>query len=241
MTDRHTVRSYDEDLKGLTATILEMGALAESQFARAAKAMATRDTALAREVIEGDARVDALERDVNERSIRLLALRQPMADDLRYIISGFKISADLERIGDYAANLGKRVLVLDRLPETPLVRELEPMADMALVMLRDTLQAYRDRDIDRAMDAWNQDEPLDDLYDVVVKKMSGVMMEDPSLIGACAHLMFIARNIERIGDHATNIAENIYFFISGLPLRMVHPKPAPTTVETDTPDGPETE
>lgn len=224
MVDKHTVRSYDEDLKGLTLAVLRMGGLAESQFAEATEALLSRNVDLARTVIASDQRIDALEREVNDSAIRLLALRQPMADDLRYIVSAFKIAANLERIGDYAANIGKRVMVLEGLNDTPLINLIEPMIAAARDILRETLDAYGEQDLDRAMEAWSRDKPLDNLYEALLRDLSSAMMDNPSLICEGAHLMFIARNIERIGDHAKNIAENIYFFVSGLPLRMVHPR-----------------
>lgn len=224
MADKHTVRSYDDDLNTLTLAVLRMGGLAESQFADATQALLTHNTDLARTVIDSDQRIDALESEVNDSAIRLLALRQPMADDLRYVVSAFKISANLERIGDYAANIGKRALVLESLDETPLINLIEPMVVAARHILRETLDAYAAQDLDRAMEAWSRDKPLDKLYETLLRDLSSAMMDNPALVCEGSHLMFIARNIERIGDHAKNIAENIYFFVSGLPLSMAHPR-----------------
>ncbi|MBK1664418.1 phosphate transport system regulatory protein PhoU [Rhodospirillum rubrum] len=224
MSTEHTVRSFDEELKTLVKTVLRMGGLAEAQLANAVQALVRRDSDLAGRVVSSDGRIDAIEQEINDFAIRMLALRQPMADDLRGIVGALKISSDLERIGDYASNVGKRTLVLNQLAPVKPVTTIPTMARLVQDMVKDTLDAYVERDLDKAVMAWSRDDEVDELYTSLFRELVTYMMEDPRTITACTHLMFIAKNIERIGDHATNIAETVHYLVSGNPLRAARPK-----------------
>ncbi|CCG06764.1 phosphate signaling complex protein PhoU [Pararhodospirillum photometricum] len=224
MNAEHTVRSFDEDLKTLVKAVLRMGGLAEAQLANAVQALVRRDSDLAGQVVAADARIDALEQEINDHAVRLLALRQPMAADLRAIIGALKISGDLERIGDYASNVGKRVLVLNQLPPARPVASIPGMSRLVRDILNDTLDAYGTQDLHKAVEAWSRDEEVDHLYTALFRELVSCMMEDARNISACSHLLFVAKNIERIGDHTTNVAENIHFLVSGTPLRAARPK-----------------
>jgi phosphate transport system protein len=201
-----------------------MGGLAESQLAAAIDAVARRDSELAARVIEGDERVDQLEREMDNLAIRLLALRQPMARDLREIVVALKIASDLERIGDYATNVAKRSIALAQSPPIRPVHALPRMATLALRLVKDVIDAFVERDADKALAVWVGDEELDEMYANLFRVFLTYMMEDPRNIGSCTHLLFMAKNIERIGDHATNIAENVYFLVHGTPLTQERPK-----------------
>jgi phosphate transport system protein len=224
MPDQHIIKSYDQELDRLSKMIVEMGGLAESQLADAIEAVTKRDSDLAARVIQDDEKVDQLERDLDNLAIRLLALRQPMARDLREIVAALKIAADIERICDYAANVAKRSIALAQSPPVQLVHALPRMAHLALLLVKDVIDAYVARDADKAMRVWNRDEELDAMYASVFREFLTYMMEDPRNIGACTHLLFMAKNIERIGDHATNIAENLYYLVHGTPLTEARPK-----------------
>jgi phosphate transport system protein len=220
----HVVKSYDEELERLNKIIIEMGGLAESQIAAATDAVAKRDSVLAASVIEGDLRVDQLERDLDNLAVRVLALRQPMARDLREIVAALKIGSDLERICDYAANVAKRSIVLAQSPPTEPVHALPRMAHLALLLVKDVIDAYVERNADKAIIVWTRDEELDEMYASLFREFLTYMMEDPRNIGVYTHLMFMAKNVERIGDHATNIAENVYYMVHGTPLTQARPK-----------------
>jgi phosphate transport system protein len=224
MASEHIIKSYDEELARLNNTITEMGGLAETQIAAAIEAVVKRDSDLAAEVVETDAQVDQLEHDVDNLVIRLLALRQPMARDLREIISALRIASDLERICDYAANVAKRTIALNQAPPVRPVFALPRMARLAQALTKDVLDAYVARDADKAMVVWMRDEELDEMYSGLFRELLTYMMEDPRNITACTHLLFMAKNIERIGDHATNIAETVYFLVNGKPLTQTRPK-----------------
>ena len=215
----HTVKSYDEELALLVSTIARMGALAESQLANAVQAMLQRDSDLANQVVTEDVTIDELEQDVHKRVVRLLALRQPLAIDLRHIVIGLKVSSDLERIADYATNLAKRSIVLNQFPLVNPVTGIVRMSRLAQELIRDVIDAYIERDRDKAITTWRRDEEVDEMYVSLFRELVTYMMEDPRNITACTHLMFMAKNIERIGDHVTNIAESIHFLIEGTPLR----------------------
>jgi phosphate transport system protein len=231
MAAEHIIKSYDEELGRLNNMIVEMGGLAESQLASAIDAVAKRDSELAALVVEGDAKVDELERELDNLAIRLLALRQPMASDLRRIFAALKIGSDLERICDYAANIAKRSIALAQIPPIQPVHALPRMGALALVLVRDVIDAYVESDADKALDVWRRDEELDEMYSSLFREFLTYMMEDPRNIGACTHLLFMAKNIERIGDHATNIAENLYFLVHGTPLTAVRPKGDKSSLE----------
>jgi len=224
MAAEHIIKSYDEELARLNSMIVEMGGLAESQLATAMEAVDERDSELAARVIEADDKVDQLERDVDNLAIRLLALRQPMARDLREIVAAFKIGSDLERICDYAVNVAKRAIALAQAPPIQPVHSLPRMAHFALLEVKDVIDAYVARDADKAFAVWVRDEELDEMYANLFRVFLTYMMEDPRNIGPCTHLLFMAKNIERIGDHATNIAENVYYLVNGVPLTEARPK-----------------
>lgn len=224
MSKDHIVRSFSEELRKLTNIISQMGGVAESQVEAAVQAVARRDVDLATRVLRSDSRVDDYEREITSQVIRMLALRQPMAQDLREIVSALKISGDLERIGDYAANVAKRSMVLSQLPAVRPVQTIPRMGRMVEEIMKDVLDAYIERDVDKAIGAWRRDEELDDLYTSLFREVLTYMMEDPRIITPCTHLLFMAKNLERIGDHATNIAEIIHFLVVGAPLTAERPK-----------------
>jgi phosphate transport system protein len=223
-TLHHTVRSYDDELKALDQTITRMGDLAEAQLQSAIQALVRRDGEIGHQVVQADARIDDLEHQVSALAVRLLALRQPVAQDLREVVAALKISSDLERIGDYAANIGKRVIALAQTAPFKLPAGIPRMGWLAQKIIKDVLGAYNDRDAEKALAAWQSDEEVDETYSGLFRELLTHMMEDPRNIGACTHMLFIAKNIERIGDHATNIAETVYYMVVGEPLDAVRPK-----------------
>ncbi|HNV06903.1 MAG: phosphate signaling complex protein PhoU [Dokdonella sp.] len=214
-TSEHIVKSYDEELDRLTGEILRMGDLALNELEAAINAAMERDSETAQSIVDSDQEVDKLELEVSHDVIRLLALRQPMAGDLREVLAALRIASDIERIGDYAANVAKRAIALNRVERVRPVFSLPRLGKLAGDILGEVLLAYRDRDADRALLAWARDEELDGLYTGMFRELLTYMMEDPRTITACTHLLFMAKNIERIGDHATNIAENVYFIVHG--------------------------
>jgi phosphate transport system protein len=179
---------------------------------------------LARKVIAGDAELDSLEDRIDDAAVRLIALRQPMAIDLREVIAALKISSDLERIGDYAANVAKRSIALNQAPPVPSASAIPRLARLVQNILKDTLDAYGERDAERAIDVWHRDEEVDEMYTGLFRELLTYMMEDVRNITPCTHLLFIAKNIERMGDHATNIAEIIHFLVTGKRLEGGRPK-----------------
>lgn len=216
MEHDHIVKSFDEDLGRIDAIIAEMGGLAERQLAEAIEAMVKRDTELAEKVIQSDKRIDALEMELDDHAVRLLALRQPMAEDLRLVIAALKLASNLERIGDYAKNVAKRTLILSTMdPVGNATQTLARMAGQVQAMIKNVLDAYGARDINKAEDVRLSDEEVDLMHTSLFRELLTYMMEDPRNITASTHLLFIAKNIERIGDHATNIAETIYYRIKG--------------------------
>jgi phosphate transport system protein len=236
MPAEHIVKSYDEELQRLNKMVVEMGGLAESQLAAAIEAVQERDSELAARVIEDDAKVDQLERELDNLAIRLLALRQPMARDLREIFVALKIASDLERICDYCANVAKRSIALAQAPPIQPAHALPRMAHFALLLVKDVIDAYVEHDADKALDVWNRDEELDEMYASLFREFLTYMMEDPRNIGTCTHLLFMAKNIERIGDHATNIAENLYYLVHGTPLTQARPKGDTSSMQIVAPD-----
>ncbi len=219
-TGDHIVKSYDEELQRLTGEIQRMGDLALTELEAAIAAVIERDTEAAERIVKSDAEVDALELEVSHDVIRLLALRQPMARDLREVMAALRIASDIERIGDYAANVAKRAIALNQVAPVRPVYALPRLAEIAADLIREVLAAYHDRDADRALLAWARDEELDVLYTSMFRELLTYMMEDPRNITPCTHLLFMAKNIERIGDHATNIAENIYFLVHGTQIGL---------------------
>lgn len=222
--DGHTVRSFEDELTQLTNVIVRMGGLAEAQLAGAIHAVVRRDSDLSSRVIASDVKIDEMEQEIHAATVRLLALRQPVADDLRAIVAALKISADLERIGDYAANVAKRSMVLNQLPPVKPVTAVPAMGRLVQDIINDVLDAYVERDVEKALTVWHRDEEVDEMHTSLFRELLTYMMEDPRNITASTHLMFIAKNIERIGDHATNIAETIHFLVKGKTIVLPRPK-----------------
>ncbi|MBF0169426.1 MAG: phosphate signaling complex protein PhoU [Alphaproteobacteria bacterium] len=233
MATEHSIKSYDEELEHLSKAIAQMGGLAEGQLSSAIQAVAKRDSDLASRVVSQDARVDELEQEVDALSLRMLALRQPVAVDLRAIVSSIKIASDIERIADYAANVAKRAMILNSMPPVKPVSAVPRMGRLVQEIFKEVLDALVERDADKALEVWKRDEEVDDMYTSIFRELITYMMEDPRTITACTHLLFIAKNIERIGDHATNIAELIYFLVHGKPLKGARPKKDTTTTPHD--------
>src|SRR5687767_472897 len=220
----HIVKAFTEQLESLANTVAQMGGLAEAQFANAIEAIAKRDGKLAEAAIGSDERVDRCQQMIEEQALKLLALRQPMAVDLRATLAAIKIANELERIGDLAKNIGKRALVLNREPPIRLTQSLARMGRQSLAQLKMVLDAYSDRDAEAARNVWRHDEEIDELYNSLFRELLTYMMEDPRTIGLCTHLLFVAKNIERAGDHATNIAETVYHMVTGAFMRIERPK-----------------
>lgn len=216
MEQTHIVKSFDGELKSINTTLAEMGGMAEAQLAKAVRALVNRDVDMAREVIADDVRIDHLETELDRDAIRLIALRQPMAADLRMVITALKTSANLERIGDYAKNVAKRTITLAEMPTVGnTTHTIERMAQLAQGLVGSVLDAYVRRDLAGADDVRRRDEEIDQLHTSLFRELLTHMIEDPHNITACTHLLFIAKNVERIGDHATNIAEYVHFMVSG--------------------------
>ena len=222
--NEHIVKSYDQELKRLHAILTEMGGLVESQVALAVRAVVDKDAAAANRAIETDPKVDALEREAEQFVIRLIALRQPMAQDLRQIISALKITGDLERIGDYAANVAKRSMVLAQFHLPYSLTGLAHMGRLVQENLKLIIDAVGEADADKALTVWRSDAAIDEIYDALFRELVTYMMEDPRNITPCTHLLFIAKNLERVGDHATNVAELVYYTVKGVPLTDQRPK-----------------
>ncbi len=221
----HTLRAYDEDLDAITAELARMGGLAEAEVADSIRAIARRNVALAQTVISRDAGLDAMEMDIERKAIRLIALRQPVADDLRRTVAAMKVSMNLERIGDLAKNIAKRAIVIAQSePVTPLTGSIERMGELVTTRLKDVLDALSSREVERAVAVWSLDHEVDEHYDTIFRELLTYMMGDPRTITACAHLLFVAKNLERIGDHATNIAEILHYEITGVELTDERPK-----------------
>ncbi|MFL9842438.1 phosphate signaling complex protein PhoU [Sphingomonas sp. ST-64] len=213
----HTVKAFDEDIKHLRALISQMGGLAEQAIGDAMLALSRNDTALAREVRDKDKAIDAIEAEVEKLAVRVIALRAPMADDLREVVAALKIAAVVERIGDYAKNIAKRVpkIHIEGEERIDAVSVLPAMAQLASEMVHDVLDAFSARDAEAAIRVCERDNRLDDFYDSIFRTLVTYMVENPRTISEVAHLLFVAKNIERIGDHATNVAEMVYFAATG--------------------------
>jgi phosphate transport system protein len=221
----HTTRAFDADLQELARKIAEMGRLDGEQIADAIDALVKRDTALAKRVIAADDRVDALQRQIEEKAATTMARRQPMAVDLREILGALRISNDLERIGDLAENVAKRMMLVTeehRLNEV--VLQLRHMVDVVRDQLARVLQSYERRDVALALDVWRKDQEIDALNTGLFRELLTFMMEDPRNITFCTHMLFCAKNIERMGDHATNIAETVYYIVQGSEFKEERPK-----------------
>ena len=232
----HIVSSFDADLESLRSSIAEMGGVAERMMADSVSALVRRDTALAQTVIGTDARLDKLQRDVEERAILTIARRQPLGIDLREVVSAIRISGDIERIGDLAKNCAKRVLAIsDGFQAQKIVLGVQHISDLVMEQLKDVLDAYAQHDLDRALDVWRRDDSIDALYTSLFRELLTYMMEDPRNISFCAHLLFAGKNIERIGDHTTNIAETIHYLVTGQSLDAERPKDDRTTAPLSEP------
>jgi phosphate transport system protein len=221
----HTSRAFDSDLQEIARSVAEMGGLVERQITDAIRALVERDTDLAERVIATDPAIDALQREIEEKAILTIARRQPMAVDLREIVGATRVCNDLERIGDHAKHIGKRVVALDDdfYPQK-LIRGVEHMSAMVSALLKQVLDAYASRDVPAALVVWKGDEEVDALCTSLFRELFTYMMEDPRNITFCMHLMFCAKDIERMGDHATNIAETVYYMIEGRPITEQRPK-----------------
>ncbi|QFU15516.1 phosphate signaling complex protein PhoU [Microvirga thermotolerans] len=221
----HIVRSYDEDLQSLRRRISEMGGIAEKMLVDAVAALVRSDMPLAQSVISSDSRLDLLQREVEESAILTIARRQPLAVDLRETISAIRVSGDVERIGDLAKNIAKRALAIGgEFQAQKIVAGVQHMSDLVLGQLKDVLDAYAQQDTVRALDVWQRDGAIDALYTSLFRELLTYMMEDPRNISFCTHLLFCAKNIERIGDHTTNIAETVYYLVTGETLAIDRPK-----------------
>jgi phosphate transport system protein len=237
--NQHIVSAYDSEIKELQKKIAEMGGIAEKMLSDALEAIETRDVNLAQQIILTDARLDGLQREVDEQSILTIARRQPMAVDLRDIFVVSQIAGDIERVGDLVKNIGKRIIAMEgHFPPKSLLSGLRNMSLLALGQFKAVLDAYTQKDVDAAVAVWSNDGGIDKLYNSLFRELLTYMMEDPRNITFCTHLLFSAKNIERIGDHATNIAERIYYVVTGGTLTVARPKgddgPVMATIETDT-------
>ena len=227
------VKSFHDQLEGLGTSIIQMGGLCETQLTDAIEAMARRDLGLAEKIVGLDSRIDALEAQIELQAIRLLALRQPVASDLRETLGALKISVDLERIGDLAKNVAKRAIVVSReATDQNLVQGLVRMGRLSLTQLKNVLDAYSRRDENMAMTVWKCDDEIDEIYNSLFRELLTYMMEDPKKISLSTHLLFIAKNFERIGDHATNIAETVCYIVTGSKLEDPRPKSDVTATTT---------
>ncbi|HET6467231.1 MAG TPA: phosphate signaling complex protein PhoU [Geminicoccaceae bacterium] len=222
---RHIVRAYDEELNALTRLITHMGGIVERQVAEAVRALVERDVELAQKIVAGDKQVDELEEEIDQLVIRLLATRQPMAVDLRIIAMALKISNDLERASDYASGIAKRAIRLAEQPQLKAFITIPRMAQTCEEMLKQVLDAYIERDAERAMEVWQRDPEVDAYYNQLFRELITYIIEDPRTTSVCIDLMFIAKNLERIGDHATNIAEKIHYMIHGAQINRARAKP----------------
>jgi len=221
----HTVTAYDQELQALENGISRMGGLAEQQLRLALSAISNADPELAIKAIASDPEIDAMQREVEEMAVQLIARRQPVAVDLRVVLSALRTASDIERIGDLAKSTAKRLAQFDEKAWlSPMTKSLTAIGDLALIQLKTVLDAYSQRNLDQALLVWNRDEELDRQYNALFRELLTYMMEDPRTISFSAHLLFCAKNIERIGDHCTNIAEIAAYIITGEPITDERPK-----------------
>jgi len=220
----HIVKAFSEELERLAADVAAMGGLAESLVSDALEAAATRDGDLAADVMARDVQVDDMQRDIEKKIIRLLALRQPIAQDLRVCIAALKIVADLERVGDLAKSIARRVPTLNESDPTPFAASVDRMGKLVLGHLHQVLDAYATGQTSQAVGVWERDDDVDEHYNALFRELVGAMTEDPAMIGPGAHLLFIAKNLERIGDHATNIAEVVHYLVTGREIASERPR-----------------
>ncbi len=215
MATGHTIKAFDEDLDRLRALISEMGGLAEHAIRESMRCLVQRDVDGAAKIVEDDKRLDALEIETEKRAVQLIALRAPMAADLRDVVAAMKISSVVERIGDYAKNIAKRVPLLEDVNDIEPLSLMPEMAKIATQMVHDVLTAFVERDAETAVRVIERDKAVDDFYNSIFRTLLTYMMENPGNIGQSTHLLFIAKNVERVGDHATNIAEMVYYAATG--------------------------
>lgn len=221
----HIVKSYDRDLESLGRRIAEMGGVAEKMLSEAMDALSAFDVDLAQRVVASDPRLDTLQREIEETSIMTIARRQPLAVDLRECVAAIRISGDIERIGDLAKNIAKRTMKIASEARVPrAIVGLKSMHEIAAMQLKDSLDAYAMRDVERAQAVWENDADLDALEDSVFRDLLTFMMEDPRNISFCTHLLFCSKNLERIGDHTTNISETVVYLVTGEPMPVERPK-----------------
>ena len=233
MNSAHIMTAFDRDLEATQALVLRMGGLVETALLDAAEALDARDEDLAARVRAGDAAIDALEDQINSDCARLIALRAPTAGDLRTVLTVMKIAAALERAGDYAKNLAKRTVLLSQMPQVPGASgSIRRLAKAVVVMLTDALDAYIRRDAKLAEDVRQRDREIDQMYNSIFREFLTHMMEDPRNIGPCMHLHFIAKNIERVGDHATSVAEQVIYLVTGSMPEDDRPKVDSTGIVT---------
>ena len=224
MTD-HTVSAFDAELKDLQRTIAEMGGIAERMLSDAVEALSRQDTRLAQKIVATDQRLDTLQREIEEMAILTIARRQPMAVDLRDVIATIRIANDLERVGDLVKNMAKRILAMENnFPPHKLLVGLNGITMLALQQFKTVIDSYTARDAMAALSVWQRDGEIDNLYNSLFRELLTYMMEDPRNITFCIHLMFCAKNIERMGDHATNIAETVYYLVTGENLALDRPR-----------------
>jgi len=227
---QHIVTSFEDDLQGLSRSIAEMGGRAEQIVEHSIAALLGADASLAHEVIEADKKVDALHRQIEESAILVIARRQPLAQDLRETVAAIRIASDLERIGDLGKNIAKRAVVIQNETFSQKVRVgVEHLAELGLRQVKKVLDAYASRDVEKAREVCAQDQEIDAVYTSLFRELLTYMMEDPRNITMCTHLLFCAKNLERIGDHATNIAETVFYLITG--EQWVEPRQSSTRVD----------
>ena len=231
MAKEHTVRAFTQELELLKAKVFEMAKECERQLAKAVHSLVERDMLLARDIIQGDSKINRLQSEVDELAIRILALRQPMALDLRNIVAAQKMAADFERIADYIANIAKHLINLDSISLKKPIRAIVAMANSALEMLRDVLAAYQELDAEKAVEIWHRDKEIDKIYFSLLTQLRTTMIEDSTSVTPSTTLLFMGRCCERIGDHITNVAENVEYIVSGemyhgrpMGLRSAHPE-----------------
>ena len=225
-SEEHIVTAYDQELEQLSRLISQMSGQVEAQFASAMKAVESRNDELADQVRGADKEIDKLEDEIEALAVKTIALRQPMANDLRYIVASMKTAADIERIGDYAKNIAKRTIVLNQVPRLPVTRSVMRMGQTVSEMMKDVFDAYLQGDAEKAIEVWEADEDVDNHYTSLFRELLTYMMEDPRHISPCTHLLFIAKNIERMGDLCTNVAETLYYREKGERLSQTRPKGA---------------
>ncbi|WP_284154692.1 phosphate signaling complex protein PhoU [Algicella marina] len=229
----HIVKSFDDDLIAIQAKIAEMGGKAEDLLRQALEAVEKRDKALAQKVIDADKKIDALEMEIEEMATTVIALRQPMAQDLRVLISALKICSTLERIGDLAKNISKRAMMFSKAGPLTITSSIVRMGRATLAQLTEVLDAYTSRDTAKAVAVWQKDVDIDEMYNALFREVVTYMMEDSRMIGAGSQMLFIAKNLERIGDHTTHISEMIHYIVEGKPLGDDRPKGEPLGLDLE--------